>query len=321
MTAASEESGNAAQMAAFLRHLAEERRQSKHTVAAYRHDLEYLRRLAAETPGRSDDTPLTELQVQHIRRFVSILHGKGISGRSLGRILSTWRSFFRWLGRRGEAAHNPVVGVRAPKHPKALPKALSVDETNALLREPAESGRSAGNAEKNRALACRDQAVFELFYSSGLRLSELTALDLDCLTDLSGGEIRVLGKRNKTRIVPVGEIAVSAIKLWLEQRHELAAPGENALFVGVRGQRLAPRVIQKQLDRRALENGLPTHVHPHMLRHSFASHMLQASGDLRAVQEMLGHASIASTQVYTHLDFEHLSAVYDSAHPRAKKKD
>ena len=133
--------------------------------------------------------------------------------------------------------------------------------------------------------------------------------------------IRVLGKRNKTRIIPVGGMAVAAIKLWLEQRHELAAAGENALFVGVRGQRLAPRVIQKQLQRRALENGLPTHVHPHMLRHSFASHMLQASGDLRAVQEMLGHASIASTQVYTHLDFEHLSAVYDSAHPRAKKKD
>ncbi len=328
---------NALQVTAFLRHLAEERRQSEHTVAAYRRDLAYLQQLSAELPGRECEKgggiPFTGLQTPHIRRFVSILHGKGISGRSLGRILSSWRGFFRWLGRRGEAEHNPVVGVHAPKHPKALPKALSVDEANALLQpsvaNPAGNTTTA-DAQKKRekdddgaatCIACRDQAIFELFYSSGLRLAELAALDLDCLTDLAAGEIRVLGKRNKTRIVPVGDVAVKAVNAWIDRRHELADADENALFVGARGRRLAPRMIQKQLQRRALQNGLPTHVHPHMLRHSFASHMLQASGDLRAVQEMLGHASIASTQVYTHLDFEHLSAVYDHAHPRAKRKD
>ena len=199
--------------------------------------------------------------------------------------------------------------MRAPKSPKALPKVLSLDEANRLL-----------DASSEEALEIRDQAMFELFYSSGLRLAELASLDVACLEDLLAGEVRVLGKRNKLRLVPVGRQACEAVARWVSRRVEFAAFEESALFVGQRGGRIHPRVIEARLERRALAQGLPTHVHPHMLRHSFASHLLQESGDLRAVQEMLGHASIASTQVYTHLDFQHLANVYDSAHPRAKRK-
>jgi integrase/recombinase XerC len=190
-----------------------------------------------------------------------------------------------------------------------LPKLLSPDEANRLL-----------DCAGEEALAVRDQAMFELFYSSGLRLAELAALDLACLPDVQGGELRVLGKRNKLRVVPVGSVARQALAAWGQRRGEIARADEPALFVGQRGARINPRVVEEQLKRRALAQGLPTSVHPHMLRHSFASHLLQSSGDLRAVQEMLGHASIASTQVYTHLDFQHLAKVYDSAHPRAKRK-
>jgi len=215
-------------------------------------------------------------------------------------------------GERGLVKANPCDGIRPPKSPRLLPKALSVDETARLL-EAVE--------DDDPVQAARDLAMFELFYSSGLRLAELVALDCDALDAvLHEGEIRVLGKRSKLRLVPVGSKAREALAAWAAVRGELASPGEKALFVGVRGGRISPRMVESRLERRALQLGLPTHVHPHMLRHSFASHVLQSSGDLRAVQEMLGHASIASTQVYTHLDFQHLAKVYDAAHPRAKAK-
>jgi integrase/recombinase XerC len=296
---------------AFLDVLANERRQSPHTVSNYRRDLERLLTLA-------DKTALTSLQPHHIRRFVGQLHAGGLSGRSIGRLLSAWRAYYRWLNLRGTCAHNPCDGIRAPKSPKGLPDALSPDEAARLL-DPG-SVVAAGD-DDNPLLELRDNAIFELFYSSGLRLAELIGIDLDALPDIAAGELRVLGKRNKTRIVPVGSKAQQAIAAWAEQRHLLAKADEPALFVGQRGKRLGPRSIELRLQRHALTHGLPTGVHPHMLRHSCASHLLQSSGDLRAVQEMLGHASIASTQVYTHLDFQHLASVYDQAHPRAKRKE
>ncbi len=289
----------------YLDELAQQRRQSPHTVSNYRRDLGALSRLI-ETTG---DLNLMSLQAHHVRRFVAQLHGQGLSGRSLARMLSAWRGFYRWLGANGEISANPVEGVKAPKRPQALPKVLSPDEACRLLEGQGED-----------ALELRDLAMFELFYSSGVRLAELTTLDVGCLHDLADGEVRVLGKRGKARHVPVGSKAREAIERWVERRSEVASPGETALFVGKRGARIHPRVVEEQLKRRALAQGLPVNVHPHMLRHSFASHLLQSSGDLRAVQEMLGHASIASTQVYTHLDFQHLAHVYDQAHPRAKRK-
>ena len=293
---------------AWLAELAGQRRQSVHTIAAYRRDLALLIELA----GLAGNLALAAIEPHHIRRFVAQLHARGLSGRSLARVLSAWRGFYRWLGLHGEAPQNPVAGVRPPKSPKALPRALSPDEANALLEPTGDD-----------LLDLRDQAIFELFYSSGLRLSELDGIDVNCLADVAAGEIRVLGKRGKTRIVPVGAKAREAIAAWAARRGELvtaASADETALFLGRNGRRLSVRTIQSRLKRRALLLGLPTHVHPHMLRHSFASHVLQSSGDLRAVQEMLGHASIASTQVYTHLDFQHLAKVYDAAHPRAKKR-
>ncbi len=289
---------------AWLAELADQRRLSPHTVSNYRRDLGKLLTAAGAMP-------LAELQVHHLRRFVAQLHGGGLAGRSLARTLSAWRGFFAWLGERGLIQANPCDGIRPPKSPRLLPKALSVDETARLL-SPVD--------DDNPLLAARDLAMFELFYSSGLRLAELVALDCDALATVAeDGEVRVLGKRSKLRLVPVGSQARQALVAWAAVRDELARPGEKALFVGQRGARISRRVVEARLARRAVLLGLPTHVHPHMLRHSFASHLLQSSGDLRAVQEMLGHASIASTQVYTHLDFQHLAKVYDAAHPRAKR--
>ncbi|MBE2257891.1 MAG: tyrosine recombinase XerC [Rhodobacteraceae bacterium] len=304
-------SERAAEVNAYLDELAQQRRLSPHTVSNYRHDLEALCALIADLPAGDGGGggSFGAIQTPHIRRFVAQLHSRGLGGRSLGRALSAWRGFYRWLGRRGGATHNPVDSVRPPKSPRALPKALSPDEASRLL---------AGTGEN--LLAIRDQAMFELFYSSGLRLAELAALDISCLEELLAGEVRVLGKRSKLRIVPVGSKAREAVSAWIAPRRLLAAADEAALFVGQRGRRLGVRMIQLRLARRGLLQGLPARVHPHMLRHSFASHVLQSSGDLRAVQEMLGHASIASTQVYTHLDFQHLATVYDQAHPRAKRK-
>ncbi len=288
----------------YLAELADQRRQSPHTVSNYRRDLKRLLALAG-------DSDVGSLQVFQIRRFVAQLHAQGLSGRSLGRMLSAWRGFFAWLGQRQLVAANPCDGIRPPKSPKLLPKALSVDEAAALL----EPGK-----DDDPALAARDVAMFELFYSSGLRLAELAALDIGALESvLHEGEVRVLGKRSKARIVPVGGKAREALAGWAVLREQFAEADEPALFISRRGARLSHRAIQDRLGRHALRAGLSRHVHPHMLRHSFASHVLQSSGDLRAVQEMLGHASIASTQVYTHLDFQHLAKVYDTAHPRAKR--
>ena len=291
---------------AWLAELSDQRRLAAHTLSNYRRDLG---KLLVDLGS----VPLVEVHGHHVRRFVAQHHGRGLSGRSLARLLSAWRGFFGWLGERGLVRANPCDGIRPPKSPKRLPKALSVDETARLLTPAAE--------DENGVLSARDAAMFELFYSSGLRLAELVALDTDALeTVLADGELRVLGKRSKARLVPVGSLAREALAAWGAQRSALAAPDEKALFVGARGRRISPRVVQMRLAQRAQLQGLPTHVHPHMLRHSFASHVLQSSGDLRAVQEMLGHASIASTQVYTHLDFQHLAKVYDAAHPRAKAK-
>jgi integrase/recombinase XerC len=297
---------NAALLQNYLDYLTHERRQSPHTLSNYRRDLARL--LAA-----AEERPLNQLDALAIRRQVALLHGKGLSGRSLARLLSAWRGFFRWLQLHGQVSANPCVGIKPPRSEKRLPDALSVDETAGLLDHASEEG--------DARLAFRDLAMFELFYSSGLRLAELSGLNLDALEGiLREGEVRVQGKRDKTRLVPVGETAQNALREWGEIRPALAAPEETALFVSLRGTRISMRMIQKRLARYALLTGARVRVHPHMLRHSFASHLLQSSGDLRAVQDMLGHASIASTQVYTHLDFQHLAKIYDQAHPRARRQ-
>ncbi len=286
----------------YLAHLATERRLSPLTVENYARDV---RALFAVTAG----TALPELQIHHLRRAIAQLHGKGLDGKSLARMLSAWRGFFRWLARDHGYTHNPCAGLRAPKTKKALPHVLSPDEAGRLMNLPGDD-----------ALAARDRAIVELFYSSGLRLAELVSLAPDDL-NFTEGTVRVTGKGAKTRIVPVGRHAREAIEAWLPQRAQLAQAGETALFLSRNGTRLGARQVQARLKTWALRLGLPQHVHPHMLRHSFASHVLQSSGDLRAVQEMLGHASISTTQVYTHLDFQHLAKVYDAAHPRAKRKN
>lgn len=290
----------------YLNELQQQRRLSPHTVSNYRRDLTSLSRLIDEMPGGCE---VAALQSHHVRRFTAQLHARGLGGRSLARTLSAWRGFYRWLGRRGTVSTNPVDGVRPPRSVKALPKVLSPDEASRLLETEADS-----------FLEIRDQAIFELFYSSGLRLAELAALNMSSVEDLLAGEVRVVGKRSKLRLVPVGRKAREAVARWVAQRPRRADPDETALFIGQRGRRLGVRMIQLRLHRRGMMQGLPARVHPHMLRHSFASHLLQSSGDLRAVQEMLGHASITSTQVYTHLDFQHLAKVYDQSHPRAKRK-
>jgi integrase/recombinase XerC len=285
----------------YLGHLRTGRRLAANTLEAYARDGALL---ASLSPGRDPG----ELTSHDIRRFIATLHGKGSSPRSLARVLSSWRGFFEWLVRRREVAANPCAGVRPPKAAKTLPATLSPDEAVRLVA-----------IEDGSPMGVRDRAIFELAYSSGLRVSELTGLDIDAL-EARSGEIRVTGKGAKTRIVPVGEHALSALAAWLTVRNGLAKPGEKALFVGSSGRRVSVRDVQRRIKRWAAAAGIDADVHPHMLRHSFASHVLQSSGDLRAVQEMLGHASIASTQVYTHLDFQHLAKVYDAAHPRARKK-
>jgi integrase/recombinase XerC len=282
----------------FLRH---ERRLAAHTLAAYSRDAALLEKLSGGRDPR-------ELGAADIRRFVASLHGGGLAPRSLARLLSAWRGFFDWLVRSREIAANPCQGIRAPRAARTLPEALSPDDASRLVA-----------FEDGSDLGLRDRALFELAYSCGLRVSELTGLDVGSV-DATSGEVRVTGKGSKTRIVPVGGPALEALARWLPVRGRLAAAGERALFVGRSGMRLAPREVQRRIKRRAALAGLGVDVHPHMLRHSFASHLLQSSGDLRAVQEMLGHESIASTQVYTHLDFQHLAKVYDAAHPRARRK-
>ena len=289
----------------YLQHLAAERRLSQHTVAAYQRDLNNLTRLTA-------GMPLAELGVTDIRGAIVKLRGQNLSAASVARQLSSWRGFYAFACRRLGYAHNPCIGLRPPKAAKALPQVLSPDTCTQLL-----NGAHAAAADD--ALQARDRAMFELFYSSGLRLSELADLDLNDV-NLQSGEAEVTGKGRKTRIVPVGQQALSALAAWLQQRLPLARDNTVALFLNQRGTRLTPRSIQLRLKRWTLQAGLNQHVHPHLLRHAFATHVLQSSGDLRAVQEMLGHASISTTQVYTHLDWQHLAKVYDQAHPRARKK-
>ncbi|MBV2234911.1 MAG: tyrosine-type recombinase/integrase [Sterolibacterium sp.] len=307
-------------IAAFLAAQAHERQASQHTLSAYRRDLSLLLRLTAVDAG----SELRALTVHDIRRCTMQLYAAGQAPRSIARSLSAWRSFYRWLARtsasttaaEAENLHcNPCVGLKPPKKRHALPRTLSVEQSIALLEQPPLAAVDSAHAA---LLHLRDHALLELFYSSGLRLAELAGLDCDGGLDLVAGEVRVTGKRGKTRIVPVGGAACAALQAWLARRHELAAADETALFVSLRGTRLAPRSIEQRLSRWAQGSGIK--LHPHMLRHSFASHVLQSSSDLRAVQEMLGHASIATTQVYTHLDFQHLSKIYDQAHPRARRK-
>jgi integrase/recombinase XerC len=288
----------------YLEALQHQRRLSPATLRNYAHAIKLLYVLLKDQPPEALDGPLA-------RRFVGMLHAQGLSPRTLALALSAWRGYYRWLVRQHGLRANPLVGIRAPKAPRLLPKALSVDSAQRLL----EAG------DESAAAATRDRAMFELLYSSGLRLAELVALDAnDSRLDLAQGEVTVTGKGSKTRTVPIGAKAREALRAWLERRNELAAPRERALFVGARGRRIAPAVVGARLAAWARRRGLPERVHPHMLRHSFASHLLQSSQDLRAVQEMLGHASISTTQVYTHLDFQALAKVYDAAHPRARKK-
>ena len=285
----------------FLGHLVNERRLSGNTVLNYERDIVALLALAA-------GTPLAQLQIHQMRRLVAQLHARGLDGRSLARMLSAWRGFYRYLARDHGYTHNPCVGLRAPKSKQALPQALSPDEAGRLMEIP-----------DGDALATRDKAILELFYSSGLRLSELTSL-APADINFSDATVRVTGKGARTRVVPVGSHALNAVRKWLKERASLIKAGGDALFVSRNGTRLTPRAIQYRLKQWALKLGLASNVHPHVLRHSFASHVLQSSGDLRAVQEMLGHASISTTQVYTHLDFQYLAKAYDAAHPRAKRK-
>jgi len=285
----------------FIAVLVNERRLAARSVEAYRRDLQGLETTLAPTL-------LTEATPHHIRRVVANLHGRGLSGRSLARMLSAWRAFYGYLARDHGHATNPCIGVRAPKVQKRLPNALSPDDTRRLVELPGD-----------HVLAVRDRAMLELLYSSGLRLSELTSLDWSAF-DWGEGVVRVTGKGGKTRVVPVGRRAQEALRAWRRERASLVRDDEPAVFVNSRGGRLSGRTIEVRVRRAGLVLGLPARVHPHALRHSFASHVLQSSGDLRAVQEMLGHASIATTQVYTHLDFQHLAKVYDAAHPRAKRK-
>jgi len=288
-------------LSAYLAHLTNERGLSPLSRENYARDIAVLLQLA----GNGD---LKTLQVAHIRRFVAAMHGKGLSGKSIARRLSAWRGFYQFLIHRHGFDSNPCIGMRAPKSPKSLPQALSPEQAGRLVE-----------IEDDSLLAVRDCAIFELFYSSGLRLAELVGLDINGL-DLRDATVTVTGKGNKTRIVPVGSKAIEAVQHWLELRPMIAVETETALFLNNRGKRLSPRAVQYRIKYWAIKQGVAGDVHPHTLRHSFATHVLQSSGDLRAVQEMLGHANISTTQVYTHLDFQHLAKVYDQAHPRAKKK-
>ena len=288
----------------YLDALKHQRRLSPATLRNYRHALDLFLSLL-------NHPKLHAIEAAQIRRMVALLHARGLSPRTLALLLSAWRGWFRWLVRHRGLRANPVLGIRAPKAGRPLPKALSVEATQKLL----EGREAAGPA------AQRDRAMFELLYSSGLRVGELVALDVgDGRLDLAQGEVTVTGKGSKTRTVPVGAKARAALTSWMEIRGTMASPGERALFVGSRGRRISAAVVAARLRRWAREAGSAERVHPHMLRHSFATHLLQSSQDLRAVQEMLGHASISTTQVYTHLDFQALAKVYDAAHPRARKK-
>lgn len=308
-------------MVRWLQHLSTTLRVSPHTLQGYRRDLVKLAALAGGTPPEQLGPP-------QLRQYLARLHGQGLGPRSLARAIAAWRGFFNWYAPQTGMTANPAAGLRAPKAPRSLPKALSVEQAIGLLEH-------AAARQGHEAVARRDHAMFELFYSSGLRLSELTALDVSYRRstgyesrgwiNLAEAEVLVLGKGGKRRSVPVGRAAIEALERWLAERPALLPPEASeddaaALFLGARGKRIAPRVVQAQLTKLAVSAGLPAHVHPHVLRHSFASHVLQSAQDLRAVQDMLGHANISTTQIYTRLDFQHLARAYDQAHPRAQRK-
>ena len=298
----------------YLEHVRVEKRLAQRTVELYSLDLQKLVDFAAGA-----DTDLLRVQNAHIRRWVAQMHSRGRSGRGIALILSGWRGFYSWLGREGRVQSNPVQDVRAPKAPKPLPKALAVDDSVQLAEwhDPA----------ADPWIEARDAAMVELLYGCGLRVGELVGLDAVASgsargwIDLQAGEAHVLGKGSKRRSVPVGRKALQALQAWLALRDgEARHAGQSALFTGRYGTRLSAQAVWQRLKQRSLRAGLATPVHPHMLRHSFASHLLQSSGDLRAVQELLGHANITTTQVYTRLDFQHLAKAYDAAHPRALRK-
>ena len=295
----------------YLNQLVQQRQLSSHTHAAYRRDLHTL--VAFCDQQQLSDWPA--LNAHAVRAFAASCHRQGLGGKSIQRRLSAVRGLFEYLLREGRVGHNPAQDIRAPKSARKLPTVLDVDQMERLL------DAEVFDASAHDALAVRDRALMELLYSSGLRLAELTGLDLPAL-DLAGGLVTVTGKGRKTRLVPVGRKAQAALQTWLAIRAALLPPGsaELAVFLNRTGRRLSPRAVQLRLDVWARRQGLDGHVHPHRLRHSFASHLLESSGDLRAVQELLGHADISTTQIYTHLDFQHLAEVYDRAHPRAKRR-
>ena len=302
-------------VARYLDYVRVEKRLAQRTVELYTADLQKL-----QANARKADVALTQVKHTHLRRWVAQMHSSGRSGRGIALILSGWRGFYTWLGREGLVPGNPVQDVRSPKSPKPLPKALSVDEAVQLASFTADA------TDKGPFLEARDQCITELLYSCGLRIGELVGLDVQASgkargwIDMDGGDAHVLGKGEKRRSVPVGGAALKALQQWLAVRSLWArpgAPGGDALFINQRGTRLTPQHIRVRLKQRSHQAGLATPVHPHMLRHSFASHVLQSSGDLRAVQELLGHANITTTQVYTRLDFQHLAKIYDATHPRA----
>jgi integrase/recombinase XerC len=285
---------------AFAAHLASERRLAAHTVQAYARDV-------AALLGLVEPRPLARLTVHELRRALGALHARGLAARSLARVASSWRSFFGLLARDFGLPANPAAALKAPRAARPLPAALAADDAVRLVAIDAGS-----------MIERRDRAILELMYSSGLRLAETAALDLGDL-DLRAATVRVTGKGSKTRVVPVGRHALAALRVWIAERAGIRGVDPRALFVNVRGARISTRGVARRIALRARQRGLAQHVHPHMLRHSFASHLLQSSGDLRAVQELLGHASLATTQVYTHLDWQHLARVYDAAHPRARR--
>ncbi|MDP4548166.1 MAG: tyrosine recombinase XerC [Marinobacter sp.] len=291
-------------LAGFVNHLSSEKRHSPRTCEHYLRDLQ---RLSAWLTSVGIEQ-WAQVTSHDVRRYVANLSKAGLGGRSIARHLSSIRRFYQFLLREGLAKDNPALDIRAPKSGRRLPKVADVDQLNQLL-----------DVNPDDPLDVRDLAMFELMYSSGLRLSELAGLNLEAL-DLAGGEVRVLGKGSKERVLPVGAKAASAIRRWLKCRAQFVADSESAMFVSQRGGRLSRRSIQARLARWGTVQGADQRLHPHMLRHSFASHMLESSGDLRAVQELLGHADIATTQVYTHLDFQHLARVYDQSHPRARRR-
>ena len=290
----------------FIDNLSQQRRASAHTVLNYQRDLQRL----SDFCQQQAISDWTQVKAKDIRQCIALLHRQGLSGRTIQRFLSAVRSFYRFLVQQGLAEANPAQSVQAPKTEKRLPATLDVDQMKALL----------DNTDGGSFIACRDRAMMELFYSAGLRLAELAGLDLHDV-DLTDRMVRVTGKGNKMRDCPIGGEAVNALQRWLQIRHEAQTYQQTALFISRQGRRLNVRSIQKRLRYWGQKQGISDRVHPHRLRHAFASHMLEASGDLRAVQELLGHADIATTQIYTHVDFQHLANVYDAAHPRAKKRN